>query len=433
MGIGYVPNTFQNRTGYLPLRELDQDLAYASGKVISAADFLIAGDGSDETTKIQAAITAAQALGAGTTIVFPHGATGVYSVSSQILIAGTPVYLQGTGMSMPAFGVFPATSGVTIKYIGAPLAGGVIKVRGCQSHGGIKNLTIDANNLADACLDVDTVLFGEFRTLALTNAKINGLLVQSNVALGSTCSWNRFVQLLVNTSNASVAKPACVRLTGDATTNTCHNTFEDLTLNYGGNAHGIYIGNCDNNRFMYTMMNRDGGGTGFGVECDPTEVVGFPEANIFFHLQAGSGGWHQPTNCPPNIIYSYMRDNGQPAPAMNSGEFSWINPGTAVLFGKQTKGTAANGDLDTAGAGSGLWVVRDAGAATTALVMVDMGSGLCTVVSDPGAFVAVGADPGAASSKFWVTVTGATLRVRNRFAIAKDMQVTSCTTSSTPF
>lgn len=425
----YYP--FDSLTTPVPFTNLDNDLIYIGKKVVSVLDFGAIGNGiADDTAAIAEGIAYCQSLGAGSTLLFP---SGTFTSTLKLLVNDVPIKLQGAGMSMGAFGTFPASGCTTIKYTGGLVAGGFVKFSGCQGGGGISNLTIDVNSLTDYDLDVDTILFGVFKNLVLLNARINGLLLQSNAASGTTCSWNRFENLLINTSNASAAglKPACIRLTGDATTNTAHNTFDNLACNYGGTAHGVYLGNCDNNRFIGLFMNRDIGGTGHGVEVDPTELANFPVNNVFLHLQAGNGGYNEQVGTIfPQLVIGYMRDNGQPA--MVGGSFNLVNPGTGIFFGKQGAGVIVGGDFDTTTAGSGLYVIRNASGATTALVLVDMGSGLCSVVLDPSGLIAVGADPGAGANVLWVTVAGTSLRVRNRFVAAKDIQVTCTTTVSTP-
>lgn len=71
---------------------------------------------------------------------------------------------------------------------------------------------------------------------------------------------------------------------------------------------------------------------------------------------------------------------------------------------------------------SGLLVIRNASDGVTALVLVDSTAG-ATEVSDPDNFVTVGADPGAASSQFWVECDGTSTRITNRYAASKSIDV----------
>lgn len=82
---------------------------------------------------------------------------------------------------------------------------------------------------------------------------------------------------------------------------------------------------------------------------------------------------------------------------------------------------SANGvlTLNTA-ISSGLLVIRNASDGKSALVLIDSIAG-ATVVSDPGSFIAVGADPGAGSSKFWVVAGGSSTTITNRYSAPKQI------------
>lgn len=482
---------------------------------INVMDYGAVADGTtDDFDAIMDAITAAQAIGAGTYVWFP---TGTYAVEDIILIEDVPVYLKGANMPQGAFAPFPATDGTTIKYTGS--AGGadeaLIRMRGMQSSGGIIDMSIAANNLLEIAVAADTLLFHQFQRVQISGATKTGLLVYSDVNYGSTCSWNLFQTMLLHSKSDGIGR--CIWVTGDTTTNTCHNTFMDITINYGSsNASrydGILLGCVDNNRFYNIFENRVNGNNGYGVVCDPTELAGFPVGNVFYHLQAGDGGWYQPANTEWNSIYGYQRDNGQPLPTITApSKLLWCDhwgrwntlmtigagaagggdPTTAaelrnaagnaavtvgyqngsyvhadadevfirdssatnrvvtnstghhvakvvytglesgVFFGKAVAAKAADADHDITTAGSGLYIVRNLSDGGTALVLIDMGLGTATEVSDPAAIVTVGADPGAGSNQLWVTVTGTTVRVRNRYGAAKDIGVTLATVYGTP-
>ncbi len=91
MSLGYVPNIFRNQVGPIPLRELDDDLSFVSGKNPSVLDgFNVAADGVADDT---AGIIAAVAAYAGRTIYFP---AGTYRITAPIAIpANTTIYGDG--------------------------------------------------------------------------------------------------------------------------------------------------------------------------------------------------------------------------------------------------------------------------------------------------------------------------------------------------
>jgi hypothetical protein len=113
---------------------------------------------------------------------------------------------------------------------------------------------------------------------------------------------------------------------------------------------------------------------------------------------------------------------------------TYLEFGTGTtLFSKSNGALTAGSDLDCTTAASALLVIRNNTDGGMALVTVDIGTGTCTEVSDPGAFVTVGADPGAASSQFWITTTGGTtIRLRNRYAATKNVGVIYLMLGGTP-
>lgn len=69
---------------------------------------------------------------------------------------------------------------------------------------------------------------------------------------------------------------------------------------------------------------------------------------------------------------------------------------------------------------SGLLIIRNASDGGSAIVLIDSVVG-ATVVSDPGSLIAVGADPGAGSSKFWVVAGSSSTTITNRYASPKQI------------
>lgn len=317
---------------------------------IDVRDFGAECDGvTDDYASVAAAVAAAQARGAGTTVLFP---AGTVCMGTRLTVEDTPVFLQGAGQGMGAYDSFPATVGTTLKFTGS---GGAtdpfIHFKGCQSRGGMRGFSLNANGATGVGLSVDTVLFGVFEELNIYSPTKKALLLTSNIANGSTCSWNRFANVLLH---APILVSTCaLHVTGDAATNSCHNTFENLAINYGAGsapgADGIWLGNCDNNRFYGTYMGRANGAHGVGVRLISNEVSPFPHGNIFVHLQAGDGGWLQGAGqTRPNTIIGYQRFNGEPAPATSDTPLLWFDEyGRWNMVMGGSAGDAGTGDPRT--------------------------------------------------------------------------------------
>lgn len=118
----------------------------------------------------------------------------------------------------------------------------------------------------------------------------------------------------------------------------------------------------------------------------------------------------------------------------NMGATGYIASGNnaACFFGKLNATLGVGSDLDISNAGSGLYVLRQNSDGGVILVSIDVGTGACTEISDPSGRVTVGADPGAGSNQLWVTVTGTTVRVRNRYGVAKSVTISGFTNGATP-
>lgn len=113
--------------------------AGVDGMSHNVADYGAVGDGTDETTKVQAAIDAASASGGGGTVFFPTPS------SAQTYVVSTLLMADRVGL----VGEHPM---VTIKKLagsaGPVITNGASRARGHSSY--FRNLTIDGNHFADA-------------------------------------------------------------------------------------------------------------------------------------------------------------------------------------------------------------------------------------------------------------------------------------------
>ena len=523
-----VPNVFFPSIVPVPASQLDTNFNYVSGKFVSVKDaaFGAKGDGvTDDYAAINAAIVYAQSLGAGTRLLFPRG---TYLLSQGVTISGTPIQIEGEGSASALYSPVPATTGTLIKYSGAVAATTLLNVVGLQSSMRIRALGLDGGGIANTGLVVDTCTFGIYDDISIRNCQQRAFTCRSTQATGQSCSWNTFRNF--NIDIVAGGTICAVWVTGNGNTNSCHNTFQDFHVNFGGAAgNGINLGYCDNNRFIGMYLFR-AAGAGAGVNVIDNEGgagAGFPLGNYFVHLQASAGGWvQQATATGWNVVLGYSRANGEPAPVTNStgntnghllvldswGAFNCVfgGPNPTALGGGDTRsalvaslgtspniaqinvgatGTsdnfyganthhfldgssaneltiaagaltapgvisttkylstgssnaaqsfgkgaslAANAELDITNPGAGLYTIRNVTNGQLSVLSIDVPAGAFVVINDAPGWIAVGADPGAGSSKFWVTSTGTTLRIVNRFATTKQIAVAALTTNGTP-
>lgn len=301
---------------------------------LNVKDFGAIGDGSsDDTAAINAAINQAAQAHQSTTVYFPKG---TYRISSTLVIT-QPVRLIGEGNDVMATQGYSASSGSRIRWHGSP--GGTVILFKAINHGGfgMEDITIDSNKLARFGIDLDGCAGGFFKNISSFDAHGSPggtaaasadlrlhALPSSHGSTVTTMSWATFINIYLASDSGS---GACLILDGIAQGNACHCTFINTHINHEKHKHGIVLAGCDNvtmiDTFIYRPFNPTNSNThtGNGVHVIPRNIQDhvFPIANVFYHLQAGAGGWYQPANIPhsPATIHDYQMDNGQPYPKTN--------------------------------------------------------------------------------------------------------------------
>lgn len=335
---------------------------------LSVEDFGAVGDGvTNDYAAIVAAITEAQARGAGTVVHFENAN---YALGSVLVLQNTPVILRGKGGKHPAYNGAPAATGTSLKYTGASATGSYFVT--CQHmiglHG-LQGISLDCDSKVRG-LDIADVYYGEYRDVSIRNMASGTVAMRTGLsALGST-NWNTFDRFSIDAIGAGGKG---LYVTGSGVQNTAHNVFRDIQINYSGGATGLHLGYSDNNSFHMVFINRVDGVAGKGVYADPSEDPLFPESNYFFHLQAGQDGWQQPNNTPRNYIYGYDRSNGQPLPSLGAtnsllffteganlwmGSQKFVKDDDAWAVSTSITVTANSGAITTVGAKSCRYFVR---------------------------------------------------------------------------
>lgn len=282
------------------------------------------GDGiSDDISYITNAISSMSAAGGGT-LFFP---IGTYNISGPINIT-YPVCLVGAGDGLPAGGGFSASTMVEI--VATASMSKMASFYGLNNGGwGIKDITFSGTTsyYPTIGVEIDGCTGGYFQNLSIIYASNLGLILKGTSA---TCSWNTFINLYV----AQLQGTAAVQLSGNlGAGNAAHNSFITTRIAFAGSSSGIILAGCDNNSFYMTFIFDVPGATGYGVKLDPTEMTNFPWNNSFYHLQASTRGWYQPSSqLKTNSIYGYMTDNGQPAPITNNTPLYCIYDTGATIY-----------------------------------------------------------------------------------------------------
>ena len=289
------------------------------GDYLSVKDFGAKGDGTtDDTVAINNAI--ASAASNVRKVFFP---TGIYILTSPLVITA-PVTFVGEGSGYNGYAGSTNPVGTIIRYNGA--AGAVvITYQAIQYAGfGLRDITIDCNNVANSGVFLNKSSNGYFSDFCVLNYKVYGLKLWGGDGLNS--DWNTFIStnLQVNPTTNSTEK-AAIWLSSSSdgyAGNPAHNAFFRTTIQQGYNGNGIVLGGCDNNTFYNTYIYAPSTSTGYGVLCDPSECLGFPGNNTFWHLQAGKG-WYQPSTTihQTGTVYNYCQDNGEPKPITNGTRF----------------------------------------------------------------------------------------------------------------
>ena len=279
-------------------------------------DFGAKGDGvTDDTAALQNAIN--QAFASERPLQF-HA--GVFITSNTLTIPG-PCQILGAGRGEFAYGSLPATSITRIKYTGPPNRS-VMAIPASNMGGKLSGFHLDSNGTAQIGLSVGSVLGWDFSDIYISGYTVYGLQLLPLAAYVANCMMNTFKRVHVySTANSTIG----VYITGaGAVCNSCHNTFELLTVDYGGtNSEGIRIGNADNCVFTQTYI-FSSGSTGSGVRLYGGDAAGFPVSISFYHLQSGPKGFVQDAGVNDNFIFGYAQDNGQPDP-VSSGRLFYVS------------------------------------------------------------------------------------------------------------
>jgi hypothetical protein len=268
---------------------------------------------------------------------------GQYILSSPVVV-DKPVTFVGAGSGYEFnSGSWLQSPATEIKWSGG--AGPMFKVDGTASGParGVRweSMGLDGSGVATKGFDLDRWQGGVIRDVVVRNLAQANIYHTSGIGIhlkarATPPDSEGTTENLID--HVTLACPIGLRCDGNEdldegpTANTHNNSFHHFTVRFGGdgtnNPNGIILRNADNNSFFKTRCYRpsSGAGSGYGVKFS---VRG--RSNYFFHLSSHGGVLAEaPISAgKSNVIFAYDRENGQPAPTVNSGaSLTWTEDGT---------------------------------------------------------------------------------------------------------
>lgn len=277
----------------------------------------------NDSLAIQNAITAAETANYASVNLSNKN----YKINDMLVIT-KPIALIGARQDGLAFpGGVAAISGTKLTWGGGLAA---MLFAGNVNYGlKIENITFDGSTSAAYCLHLDSSVGASISDCWFKNASIHSCLLDARTG---TCSWNTLTRCRFTAGYGGAATSALCLAGYEGGYNACHDTIISSNIEYARQAHGILLGFCDNCTFIDTYMNRgsDAGitPTGKGVTYSASGSS-WAYGNTFVHLQAGTGGYHEPampySPYATAQIFGYALDNAEPPPVFNG------NTGTCVV------------------------------------------------------------------------------------------------------
>ncbi len=320
------------------------DLRYGAGQGQPHSLIFLRPSGGDDGYAINTAIGQLPARG-GIIVLLP----GVYSIQTPIVINKNGVKLRGFGGFRPDDVLIPQPDPATVLLWPSTSAGTVVQLASTISNTfiydlEISNLVIDCNGYATTGLLLDHVAYSRFVSVHVRNLGGGGVgmdLTTTATAANIDSAWNNFEDCSVFDASIGVR----LRTQAPGVANCSHNTFTNLSVRYRGtnaNDAGIFLGDCDNNKFDRTWMSRSGGSGNGVVVSDPLKA----RANYFYHLQAVGGFLIQMANGAPvgynkNCIFGYDLENQEPQPTATGTDPTT----TKYLFWIDSQGNIHGGQL----------------------------------------------------------------------------------------
>lgn len=288
----------------------------------------------DDTSAIQAAIAAANAVGGG--IVYFPTTPNPYVVNGTIILDDLEnITLLGQTIAGRAVDDAPSgpilictvTNHAPMLQWRSVLAGR--SLRGCS----IQNLTFWCNTLADTGILLSDLVGGYFSNIYVRSPAVTGIVLNGHFSVGlQDCL---FQNISIRALEVVTATGMIISANSPTSANTSLNTFQNIHILHQ-NGIGLDMGICDSN-FFYAL-NVQSGGSGVGILLRGSNTAnGNARWNSFFGCQPTSGVTNQGTGFTfpafGNIFY-INNGNTVPNPTIETAlTLSWVDDtGGRIIF-----------------------------------------------------------------------------------------------------
>lgn len=296
--------------------------------VYNVKDYGAVGNGTtDDTTDIQAAISACNTAGGGI-VWFPEG---TYLISSTLSVTGSSIALLGTGAGFDGNDVNYASNRPATKILWGGSSGSpMIKfqaVQGCR----LEEMELDGGGVASYGVQCDQFMFSRISRVGMRHFGTGGIglyFTASHTTEGYLTAWSEFRQLFIYAPIMIQCDGSIVTGNDDNDVTQCR--FDLIGGVYGSsnNESGIVLNHADQN--TWDQINPfHGAGTGFGM------VLGqYARNNTFRHCGFGTNGIHCQAPAVAgwsNSIYDYDLSDQAGFPSIDSGAtLLWTYTGYAT-------------------------------------------------------------------------------------------------------
>lgn len=279
---------------------------------LNAQWFGVVSDGTtDDATAIQGAIDLAESLGPGTRIILPEKN---HKISTGLRVK-TGIFIDSAGHAQPSQGNgAPTAMSCRLTWDSGVTGATMVKFQSATSgyvvsHGGIRGITLNGNNVATRGLELVSCAFTEVSLTTIATVTVGFEINDNNSALSNGVRVPYYYHFCG--SNALSHSSDGLRVDGDMTGHWCTSCdFGFVECEYV-NGNGIHLRAVDSCNFKRVKLYFRAGATGYSIKF--SESTNFPtfhaSKNIFRHV-FGAGDIYVGDYCKNNVIDVCTTESG---------------------------------------------------------------------------------------------------------------------------